>query len=902
MTINFALSLSFEGIALLQRVQSGWRRLGEVAVDSPTLEADLAALREKGAARAPDGLRTKLIIPPDQIKFTAIDTTQTTEADIATVLEDATPYAISDLVVDFDRAGGRTHIAAVARETLKEAEAFAHGHGFNPVSFVAVPEDFTFQREVFFGPTSMMPTLLGPGGSVAADSLPVMIVGTRVKSRLLILDPVEDETADRLADILDEKLPEAAPEATDEPELPFDAEIAEEDTSPSPVDATQTDEDTEIAAEPDRPAIWIDQIIGEVHAPVVAEVEAAPTIATPAPRRPILPDTPALHVPVLFDPVIAEYRHTPKKVAAPLVALRPRSARRREEAPSPKQRRNLPIIATAAAACIALVGVVAWTELSAPVDESAPVVQATVLSDEPPSVATVAPEQPAATSAGAGLNQRPTETAQTGTVASPLPITSPQDETAPEIALTTPEPPAGPGPTVAVLDIAAPEPLTVTTAGAPALAPFAASTIAASSSVVAQSEADTPLDFVEGPAAQPAPPETVVAAAGPTTRLPTPDEAAAFYEATGVWLRAPRIIEEPTGVILQEFVAPPVSAPVDRAAPPQRLAFEDLTADIPFDSPANPAPPDTTFTLDENGFILATPEGTVTPEGAVVFAGLPDIAITPRPALSQDDLNRMALLAPAPEGVVVIPGPPPAVPPLRPADAALPDPVDDTETAVASAVSEEEALTPGAVGLAGLELQNSGAVALDPATVEGIAVDDLRPQLRPQGLVDSPAEADTDSTPDITSIIAGIQAEDATIRFDNSTSLAVAASLRPDARPSNFGTVVAAARAGIAERQTAAPAPVVAAAPVAPQNFAPVPGGVARAATQEDVIRLREINLIGVYGRPNARRALVRLSNGRFVRVEVGSALDGGQVTAIGDTALNYVKRGRTYAIELPNG
>ena len=92
------------------------------------------------------------------------------------------------------------------------------------------------------------------------------------------------------------------------------------------------------------------------------------------------------------------------------------------------------------------------------------------------------------------------------------------------------------------------------------------------------------------------------------------------------------------------------------------------------------------------------------------------------------------------------------------------------------------------------------------------------------------------------------------------------------------------------------------AAPIAPQNYAPVPGGVARAATQEDVIRLRQINLIGVYGRPNARRALVRLSNGRYVRVEVGSALDGGQVTAIGDNALNYVKRGRTYALELPSG
>ena len=79
-------------------------------------------------------------------------------------------------------------------------------------------------------------------------------------------------------------------------------------------------------------------------------------------------------------------------------------------------------------------------------------------------------------------------------------------------------------------------------------------------------------------------------------------------------------------------------------------------------------------------------------------------------------------------------------------------------------------------------------------------------------------------------------------------------------------------------------------------------GGVARAATQDSAIRLRDINLIGVYGQPSARRALVRLGNGQFVRVQVGSDLDGGQVTAIGENALNYVKRGTTYALQIPQG
>jgi hypothetical protein len=44
------------------------------------------------------------------------------------------------------------------------------------------------------------------------------------------------------------------------------------------------------------------------------------------------------------------------------------------------------------------------------------------------------------------------------------------------------------------------------------------------------------------------------------------------------------------------------------------------------------------------------------------------------------------------------------------------------------------------------------------------------------------------------------------------------------------------------------------------------------------------------------------LGNGRYVKVEIGSRLDGGRVTAIGDSALNYVKRGKTIALQLPSG
>ena len=228
------------------------------------------------------------------------------------------------------------------------------------------------------------------------------------------------------------------------------------------------------------------------------------------------------------------------------------------------------------------------------------------------------------------------------------------------------------------------------------------------------------------------------------------------------------------------------------------------------------------------------------------------------------------------------------------------------------------------MSLAGLQPQTDADTLQDP---QDAVPTGPRPQLRPAGLPTQLPPADLPSNPDITSVIAGIAEEEAaTAPLVDATDSAVSASRRPDTRPQNFATVVANAR----PPQQAVPAPTpeaVAVAPPAaepapsapepaappaepeivanaapPQLVAPLPGGVARAATQEDAILLRDINLIGVYGRPNDRRALVRLPSGRYIRVTIGSTLDGGHVTAIGDNALNYVKRGRTFALEVPNG
>ncbi len=870
MITNFALSLSSSGLELLHRVPRGWRRVGNVDIASKTLDDDLKALREKALVIEPDGLRTKLVIPLDQIKYIAIDGTLTTEADIHAALEGETPYALEDLVIDSEKFGGRTHIAAVARETLQEAEAFAAGHGFDPVAFAAVPEPFTFQKEVFFGPTDMARQVVGPDALIERDDLPVMIVGTRIKSRLLVMDAGQEAEEGTYKDDL------AALLAVEQSSAPDAAQVAK--------DAAAVDGSPQV--------IWVDQIPTEYHAPT----QSAPL------KDPLIPANPVFASPALLDPIIAEHPLiAPKPIMAPLVALSRRGAMTGPKAPpvAPAAHRGLPPAPAQSARAPAPTPLPA-----APVAQRIPAPEPTQNRNKPALIA-------AGIAAGAliigGLWWSQQGTQELAALPVAQQIETPErtsDTPTTETAVAVAEPVLEVGPTIPDFEIAQLTAQDIDASPTPPLTAEAAADPLAVPTAVIAAPADAPLSPVQAPPAPPAE-ETAQAAVGaPVLRgqVLSPDEAARIYDATGVWQRAPRFLAVPSGAIPLNFQSPAATAPPVRIAQPDVPLLDGLETDLSFIAPANPPAPDIVFARDENGFILATEAGTVTPEGAVVYAGLPDLAITPRPELTQSDRDRMALLAPAPEGVIVIAGRPDVVPALRPANAQLPDadgsPASDdaVNAAVAEAATTETAPPLGGVGLSSLELQNSGTIALDTEVVEGGAIIDLRPRLRPQGLTDGIDPG----TPDITDILAGIATEDATLRFDNSTALAVPLSLRPDVRPANFGTVVAAARSQQQTQPAAAAAPVTAAAPVAPQNFAPVPGGVARAATQEDAIRLRDINLIGVYGRPNARRALVRLSNGRYVRVEVGSALDGGQVTAIGDDALNYVKRGRTYAIELP--
>ncbi|PRY24978.1 type IV pilus biogenesis protein PilP [Aliiruegeria haliotis] len=172
---TFSLILDEDGIALEHRSSAGWERLGSVSIDTPDLTGALAALRAQAIALAGDTpLRSRLVIPNSQILYTSTPASglgdDADEARILSELDGATPYDVEEITFDWHADGELLRVAAVARETLQEAEDFAAGHGFAPVCFVSIPEDDGFAGEAYFGKTQQAAILSSPDTLNAAEA------------------------------------------------------------------------------------------------------------------------------------------------------------------------------------------------------------------------------------------------------------------------------------------------------------------------------------------------------------------------------------------------------------------------------------------------------------------------------------------------------------------------------------------------------------------------------------------------------------------------------------------------------------------------------------------------------------------------------------------------------------
>lgn len=354
------------------------------------------------------------------------------------------------------------------------------------------------------------------------------------------------------------------------------------------------------------------------------------------------------------------------------------------------------------------------------------------------------------------------------------------------------------------------------------------------------------------------------------------EAAAARYAATGVWQRAPDALPSPETETGEDLTIAAIDPSLPALSGTELPRVTDPAAP---GTAAAPPPAGTTFDLGDNGLVVATRNGALSPDGILVFAGRPATVPPVRPAaLAPDTPSEVDETAP----VIADPNVPRTRPRARP-DGLVAD-------------DQAEAQTPANPALAG-----------------------VRPRSRPAGLETTVAAAPEPEpeTPDIApevidaAVESAIEATTPVDPFATATRLATATSPRAKDRPRNMSRLVEEARAAEARaerRQEQAAAnnnnsdgsQVIAAANATARPTAPSAASVARSATQKNVLNLSKVSLIGIYGSSSSRRALVRLPSGRFVKVKVGDRLDGGRVTSMTTNRLTYQKGNRSLTLDTP--
>ncbi|NBQ27145.1 MAG: hypothetical protein EBU18_04110 [Rhodobacteraceae bacterium] len=153
---EIALSLSFDGIALLRRAGSEWKDVDAISLSPDTLDKSLKALHSKAKSESETGDQVQLFIPLEQIKFLTFDNDPSWDQielieQILKHLDGTTPYALADLRYDHCVVDGIVYVAAIAIETLEEAEGFAKSYGFDPLGSGAMPDADTYPTHPYFG-------------------------------------------------------------------------------------------------------------------------------------------------------------------------------------------------------------------------------------------------------------------------------------------------------------------------------------------------------------------------------------------------------------------------------------------------------------------------------------------------------------------------------------------------------------------------------------------------------------------------------------------------------------------------------------------------------------------------------------------------------------------------------
>lgn len=903
---GFALLFSMDGVSLLRRAGSGWQTVGTISATGEDPAAALAELRAAGEAFGEPPLMCKLVIPDEHIRYLAVETgaadADTRLAAAQQALEGATPYALEELAYDLSAAGPVTHVAAVAIETLAEAESFALENGFLPASFVAAPDAGTFAGEPFFGTARAI-----RGTEIEPESIPVTAQLDTVPEPEAAVAAQDAAGAGEAAQEIPALLPEApsenaVPDAaqaedTIEPvELPEEPDAAaEEDNARETADAAGAAAPAEPDAEPEVQTedITEDTAAADSEQPVQEEAAAEDTPGA-AEDQAASADTGDKAAAQADSPLEDKAEGTPGRDAAAPVENAPAPAdaetvklQNTDDDSAPPSKPELRAEPRSEAAKDTPIPIAGFSSRrSKPLNTGAK--PAPAVFPLPPASASAAaslsPQKPAAEAAKPDLPVLKPAAPRPGSgiPAAPPPLAGiPPKPAKPALSgERKPAPAAKPAPA----ETAAP-------AGKPRLAVMMGVLLAVLAAVALWS-AFVPAQDTEDAAVQP--PETAEPAV-------LPADAAAVQPAEAPEV-VPALPEEAATVPEAEAGTPTETAEAAETADPAatedagsadaELLAEEAQTEVPLDAePEFPdlsqaalyaatgiwdgalSEPDGAAQVNLSQIYVASIDGSGLSQDAVAITG-PDGFTTdtapqslPSPAApgSSFTLDSRGLVEATPEGtmnpdgIMIFLGRPEIAPPPPPARG-------DAEAETAAAAAEE--------------------------AVRRAVLAETRPRIRPGNLVESAERA----------------------RFGGLTRAELAA-VRPRIRPQGLEVfkpqVLPATKEAVEVSANPRPRPsslararstVPAAAPAAVTPSLPTSASVARQATQENAINLRKVNLIGVFGTPSDRRALVRLSSGGYRNVKVGDRLDGGRVVAIGDTELRYQKGGRNLILRMPNG
>lgn len=915
---NFALDLSNEGVALWHRSSGGgWSTLGAVPLAAEDFTEQLVVLRDSVSKSSGRARRAVIRIPRSEVLLSKVRLgVFEGEAAIRHAhkqITEMSPYEMDKISFDLGEkaAGNMAPVGIVARQTLVEAEAFAKANGFEPLYFTTqyTEREFTREPRFYIGEvkSAAKPLWFVPWVAAASIGLATGYFGWSYVSSLDVAKPtfisaVEEPAAENVA-----------PVAEPQPQTVVDtAQLGLQDVAPALPNVAGAIEPPAVT---DYPELLVTRftIGSETADPIVARLADAtadvPNVSVSskqlktsdlviAEARRDLPDV-SLNTEIVSE-IEAEMAILPLATPNPAAPIQLAALITPDLSIDPALIKGLP-----------------RTILSDAVVDSA-TQQTAARPERPPSPITAEPGTLIPTVEG-------TPGPEYITIFAGRPANEPRnrvDPLPPELELAGFRPRLRPETLNVPAEVLAaalpPEERTILDPADPALRPLRARLRPSTLNVLetleaeAEGEAETAPDVAVKEATPDSTEEpTLLALVDPTLR-PLRARTRPAEQAS----RAQTIVEQQQIANLGD----PALRQFRARTRPATLAVPKPAVEAVADAPDSEAVPTTDLaSLLENAITAAaaTPDAEQQTETTGPFAA----AIAQDTVLQaiQDEASVLALADPAlrpfrartrPSGLMSID----QLAALTTGDTEIQTDAAPTLLALADPTLSglRSRTRPNNLRVITPEERNSLLSLADPSLAG------KRTRVRPRNLRIIAPEPEVE-TPDIEALIEKVEKEEEKPAVIRGTRQAVAVSPKPKVRPRKLTRAVqrvtheavrtsttqrndsSDAQSGVrASGSTRATAKLPKSAKGTVKSAPPTSATVARAATEKSRFEKSRMSLVGIFGAPNRRRALIRLSSGRYVKVQNGDKVGGWKVSAIGESSLRINKGSRNQTLRIP--